>query len=119
MPADPTGIRFYRRDDLDEQAAPEAGLRSERIRELVDELQPFQRHIIERTFFGQATLVEACDEWGVGVKLGRRAREDGLLELGRAMLLDDSLGPVLAAHGLRDAEALLGALGMAAEGPDA
>lgn len=112
-------MRFYRRDDLDEEAAPEPGLRSERIRELVDRLEPFQRHIIERTFFGNATLIEASQEWGVGVKLGRRARNEGLRNLGRAMLEDDSLGPLLAAAGITDPAALLGSFGLDAAGEDA
>ena len=90
-------MRWYRRDDMDEWASQPAVPRYDRLRELVDELPPLERHIIERTFFGSATLIEAAGEMKVNGKKAREARERGFAILAAQLLEDDDLGLVLPA----------------------
>ncbi len=85
-------MRWYRRDDLDEFASPEAPFRSDRLRELVDKLPGDHRHIIERMFFGQADLLETARELGINAKRARAIRDRALDELRRQVLEDHEMG---------------------------
>jgi DNA-directed RNA polymerase specialized sigma24 family protein len=86
-----TGIRWYRRDDMDDLPAPGEGFRSDLLRELVDQLPAKQRHVIERTFFGGASLLQAAAEAGVSPKHARDLRAAGIARL-RALLDDHQVG---------------------------
>lgn len=82
-----TGIRWYRRDDMDDLESLTEPHRHEVLRELVDGLAPKQRHVIERTFFGGAPLLQAAAEVGVSPKHARELRAAALARL-RELLHD-------------------------------
>lgn len=94
-------MRIYRRDDLDDEEAPPAEPRLERLRELVDELPPLERHCVERILFGSATKLQAGREAGVSPKAVREALNRGIARLRAAMLTEDAMGEVRAAFGPR------------------
>lgn len=85
---------WYRRDDLDDLPAGAPEFRSERLRELVDQLPELERHIIERHFFGGEHLAEAGREVGATPKQAADARDRALARLSAAVLEDHSLGPL-------------------------
>lgn len=80
------GLRMYRTDKLDELASPDAPFRDDRLRELVDALPKNQRTVIERTFFGVATINEVAEELNVSGKTARSLRALALESLKEALL---------------------------------
>ena len=91
------GIRWYRRDDMDDMAGAGDPFRFEPLREAVDQLPDQQRHIIERTFFGGAPIQTAARELNVSNKYARELRTKALEALRTALLCDDEVGPLLSA----------------------
>lgn len=92
-----SGIRWYRTADMDLLAGDEtAQPRSERLREMVDELPDKERFVIERCFFGGATMREAAKELGVSEKRAREIRGVAFERL-RAVLEADEVGPLQSA----------------------
>jgi DNA-directed RNA polymerase specialized sigma24 family protein len=90
---------WYRRDDLDDWATLEPVFRSDRLRDLVDELPELERHIIERHFFGGEHIALAAREFGVSAKQAADARDRALVRLRDMVLEDHSLGPLPPAEG--------------------
>lgn len=74
-------IRFLRVEDPDLWAAREDVPRDERLRELVDALPEREKHMIERTFFGGATLTLASAELGLSRSTGARILREGMQRL--------------------------------------
>ena len=109
-------MRWYRRDDLDEFASPEAPVRSDRLRELVDQLPDDARHIIERLFFGQADLLETARELGINAKRARAIRDRALDTLRQQVLEDHEMGSV--PSGSDPARALFGSRTVGYQGED-
>jgi len=83
-----TGIRWFRVGYMDELPTGQPPERSELLRELVDQLPPKERHVIERTFFGGATLTLAASELKVSSKYARLLRRRGIEQLRRLMYPD-------------------------------
>lgn len=100
-------MRFVRHDDMDRFEAQGKGLRVDVLRDLVDHLPGTQRHLVERTFFGGATLAQAASEVGIGEKTARLRINDALVTLAAGitehaneidgLLEGHRLGPVFAA----------------------
>ena len=90
------GIRWHRRDDMDELGNQPGTFRLDILRELVDELPEKQKHIIERTFFGGAPLLEAAAELKVSPKHARELRAAAFDHLRDALLCHNGLGWMLA-----------------------
>lgn len=86
-------MRILRRDDLDLEAYPEAELRDEDLRDLVDLLPAPERHMVSRKFFGSATLAEASAELGVARSTGKRLLSEGLATLLEWMEADPPVLP--------------------------
>ena len=84
-----TGIRWFRVGYMDELASNDQPERSELLRELVDQLPPKERHVVERTFFGGATLTLAASELKVSSKYARLLRRRGIEQL-RCLMYPDA-----------------------------
>lgn len=91
------GIRWYRRDDMDDMAGLGGEFRLDILREFVDGLPDKQRHIIERTFFGGAPIQTAATELKVSTKHARELRTQAFEALRSALLCSDEVGPLLSA----------------------
>jgi DNA-directed RNA polymerase specialized sigma24 family protein len=86
-------VRWYRIADMDDRASPEEPLRHERLRELVDALPPEQRHVVERVYFGGASITEAGAEIGVTYARAKDHLNDAIQQL-RDLLEADEVGPL-------------------------
>jgi DNA-directed RNA polymerase specialized sigma24 family protein len=92
-------VIWYRRDDLDELPTSEPPFRSDRLRELVDQLPKNQRHVISRCFFGGEQLAAVARELGITERRAGVYRDRALERLKEAVLEDHSMGPLPAAEG--------------------
>lgn len=92
------GIRWFRQEDMDLFPSQDEAGRMDDLREMVDNLPPKERHIIERFFFGGATLCQIADELKVSQKHARLLRTRALERLRTEVLGGDpEVGPVPAA----------------------
>lgn len=71
-------MRIYRSNEPELWPEPEPVFRDDRLRELVDRLPPDSRWMVERVFFGGATVTEAAREAAVSFDMGQRALKRGL-----------------------------------------
>ena len=95
-------LRQYRRDDLDDWAALDEPTQDEPLRVMVDSLPAVQKHIVERVYFGGATITEAAKEAGINVKQARTEEASALKAL-RALLREaDEVGSLSAAFLARE-----------------
>lgn len=94
------GVRFLRDGEMDLRQNVEPPPRDELVREAVDQLPKHERHVIERYYFGGATMMEITEEMRVkDPKLTRRWRKDGLTHLAEILLeAGHPLGPLFAAR---------------------
>jgi DNA-directed RNA polymerase specialized sigma24 family protein len=113
-------VIWYRRDDLDDLPSGAPPFRSDRLRELVDQLPELERHVVERHFFGGDGLAEAGREVGATPKQAADARDRALARLRELVLEDHSLGPLPAAEDPElDPRPVHRPLGVDGAGPDA
>ena len=89
------GFRFWRFDDMEswlvDEDEPE---HLDWLRAHVDELEPFQRHMVERCVFGGANLAEAARELARTQPEGARAYSAGLGVLHAKLQEEDEMGPM-------------------------
>lgn len=95
--------RTIRIDYIDEFAAPEQPVQDLGLRELVDQLPPDQKHLVERVYFGGDSPRNAAREIGVSIAVADRLLREALAQI-RAWLETRSGDPGLAA--VRVAEGL-------------
>jgi len=74
-------MRWYVSPCIDELPSPEVGAQQEYLREMVDDLPPKQRHMIERVFFGGASVTAAGAELGLAAVRAKTHYEKGLATL--------------------------------------
>jgi DNA-directed RNA polymerase specialized sigma24 family protein len=86
------GIRWERRDDMDAREAPAAEFRSELLRELVDKLPAKQRHMVGRTIFGGASMIQAAKEIGEGKRSAEKLYDQGIATIRKALLRRHKMG---------------------------
>jgi len=92
------GYRIWRFDDMDTWLMDEATTEhDDQLRELVDSLEPFQRHMVERVAFGGANQAEAAREVGRTQPEGARAYSKALGVLYEKLQKEDGVGQVPAA----------------------
>lgn len=71
-------MKWYRSNEPELWAEPEPVFRDDRLREMVDDLSPDSRWMIERVFFGGASVTEASREVAMSFDQGQRALNRGL-----------------------------------------
>ena len=71
-------MRWYRSNEPDLWAEPEPPFRDDRLRELVDGLPLDSRWMIERVYFGGASVTVAAKEITMSFDQGQRALKRGL-----------------------------------------
>lgn len=71
-------MRWYRSAEPELWANPEPVFRDDLVRELVDGLPSDSRWMIERVFFGGASVTEASSEIEMSFDQGQRALKRGL-----------------------------------------
>lgn len=92
------GIRWERRDDMDLFAGGSRQFRLDILRRFVDELEDErQRYLIERTYFGGASLLQAATELDLKDKHARTLRNQALDILRDRLLQCPDLGALLSA----------------------
>ena len=90
-------MRYERHGDMDLFAVQEAETYNDRLRQLVDELDGLERHVVERLFFGGAHLKTVASEAGVSKETAKRALQSAFDKLRPLVLEDDTVGPLPAA----------------------
>jgi len=82
-----------------EREDPDPEVRSDALREFIDKkLTPHERHVIERVFFGRASMRQAGREIGLDEGKVRVVRDKALKKLRAKVLEDDSLREMFAAY---------------------
>lgn len=96
-------MRWFRRSDLDLEPEAEREGRTERIRELVDELPEKPQLAVSLMFFGggSPTLESVAADMGETEYKVKRYLNEAFNLIAEALQAEDGLGPVLAADGPR------------------
>ena len=81
-------MRYFRVGEMDVYPSDDPPPRDDPLRELVDALPKAERHVIERTYFGQEHLTAAGAEIGLSPDQAKTVR-DRALEVLRARLQEE------------------------------
>jgi DNA-directed RNA polymerase specialized sigma24 family protein len=87
-------MRWYRRDDMDLLPAADPVFRSDRLRDLVDELPDEQRYLVSRIFFGGASVTDVAAELNIKQYRAKVQLSRAFDTLREAVLQDHEMGPL-------------------------